>query len=149
VSGFIVNIDVDDLARAVAFYTQAFELSVRRTFGAGQAGVELVGSSQTSVPSVPIYFLVKAAGTQPATGSLSRRDYARHWTPVHLDFIVDDIQAAAARVEAAGASRESEIETHGYGLFAQYADPFGNGFCLIQFIGDGYEAIADKKAHVP
>jgi predicted enzyme related to lactoylglutathione lyase len=148
VSGFIVNVDVDDLARAIAFYTLAFELRVGRTFGAGQAGVELIGSSLTTGTtgtSVPMYFLVKAAGTQPAPGSVSARDYARHWTPVHLDFIVDDIRAAVARVEAAGATRESEIETHGYGLFAQYADPFGNGFCLIQFIGGGYDAIADKK----
>lgn len=141
-SGFIVNIDVDDLERAIAFYTRAFELTVGRSFGDGAIGVELVGSS------TPIYVLVKAAGTRPAPGARPAlaRDYDRHWTPVHLDFLVEDIRAAAARVEAAGARRESEVETHGYGLFAQFADPFGNGFCLIQFVGGGYDAIADASA---
>jgi predicted enzyme related to lactoylglutathione lyase len=138
VIGFIVNVDVDDLQRAIAFYTQAFELTAGRTFGHGLLAVELLGSS------VPIYFLAKAAGTRPAAGAAAR-DYTRHWTPVHLDFIVDDIHAAVARVETAGARRECEVETHGYGHFAQFADPFGNGFCLIQFIGGGYDAVADAK----
>jgi predicted enzyme related to lactoylglutathione lyase len=138
VTGFVVNLDVDDLERATTFYTRAFELTVGRTFGKRRVAVELLGSSG------PMYLLAKAAGTVPAPGAQART-YARHWTPVHLDFIVDDIHVAAARVEAAGAILESEVETHGYGLIAQYADPFGNGFCLIQFSGAGYDAVADKK----
>lgn len=135
--GFIVNIDVDDVPRAAAFYRAAFLLSTGRTFGKGAIGVELLGST------APLYLLAKTAGTQPAAGC-APRDYARHWTPVHLDFLVDDIHAAVERVEAAGATRESTVASHPYGLFAQYSDPFGNGFCLIQFVGEGYDAIADK-----
>ena len=53
----------------------------------------------------PIYLLEKAAGT-PAAGARQPRDYARHWTPVHLDVVVDDVDAAVARAVAAGARLE-------------------------------------------
>ena len=38
----LINIDVPDLARAIAFYSQAFGLTVKRRFGAdgGQFGVQ-------------------------------------------------------------------------------------------------------------
>lgn len=55
----LVNIDVDDLDEAVRFYRAAFGLHVGRRFG--DAGVELLGGP------VPLYLLVKAAGT-PASG---------------------------------------------------------------------------------
>lgn len=127
----LVNIDVDDLPRAEAFYTQAFGLTPARRFG--DDGVELLGAG------VPIYLLVKAAGTTAAGTSV--RDYRRHWTPVHLDIVVDDLDAAVARAEAAGAVRESEVRTQSWGKIALFADPFGNGFCLLQLLGRGYDEI--------
>ena len=67
------------------------------------------------------------------------RKFGRHWTPVHVDFVVDDIDAAVARALAAGAKRESEcIEWRG-SKCVTFSDPFGHGFCLIEFAGDGYE----------
>jgi predicted enzyme related to lactoylglutathione lyase len=44
--------------------------------------------------------------------------------------------------EAAGAQLEGDIQTHKWGRIANMADPFGNGFCLIEFIGRGYGEIA-------
>ena len=83
----LINIDVDDLDRAVAFYTQALELRRGRTLFDGSV-VELTGAG------APIYLLLKPAGT-PAAGSIrQRRRYRRHWTPVHLDFVVADLTAA-------------------------------------------------------
>jgi predicted enzyme related to lactoylglutathione lyase len=130
----LVNIDVDDLTRAVAFYTTAFGLMVGRKFGT--LGVELTGGS------APIYLLAKPDGSSagPATGE--RRHYTRHWTPVHLDFVVDDLDSAVARAEAAGAKLEAGPATHAWGRIAQMADPFGHGLCLIQFLGRGYDEIA-------
>jgi predicted enzyme related to lactoylglutathione lyase len=130
----LINIDVDDLERAAAFYTAAFGLSVGRRFGA--AGVELMGAGS------PIYLLAKAAGTaaSPATGEVRR--YARHWTPVHLDFVVADLQAALRAALAAGATLEDEPATHAWGRIAHLADPFGHGACLIEFLGRGYDEIA-------
>jgi predicted enzyme related to lactoylglutathione lyase len=40
-TGLLVNIDVPELARAVAFYTEAFGLTVTRRFGT--EGAELSG----------------------------------------------------------------------------------------------------------
>jgi len=130
----LVNIDVDDLERATRFYCAALDLSVgRRLVG----GVELLGSG------APIYLLPKATGTQPFSGGL-RRDYARHWTPVHLDFVVSDLPRAVARAKAAGAILEADMATHAWGRVAMFADPFGNGFCLLEFSERGYDAITIK-----
>jgi predicted enzyme related to lactoylglutathione lyase len=130
----LVNIDVDDLDRAVAFYAEAFGLQPARRFG--EFGVEMLGAS------CPVYLLAKPAGSTPtATTPQQHRDYRRHWTPVHLDFIVPDVAAAVCRAEAAGARLEEEIRTHEWGRIAVMADPFGHGFCLIEFIGRGYDAI--------
>jgi predicted enzyme related to lactoylglutathione lyase len=130
----LVNIDVPDLAAGTAFYCEALDLSVGRRFG--DAAVELVGTS------VVIYLLAKPAGSQPALGISQRRDYARHWTPVHLDFVVPDIEAAVDRARRAGAVLESDVTTQRWGRIALMADPFGNGFCLVQFVGRGYDEIA-------
>jgi predicted enzyme related to lactoylglutathione lyase len=130
----LVNIDVDDLERAVAFYTAAFGLTVGRRFGA--FGVEMTGGT------APIYLLVKPEGSPAgATGGEHRR-YTRHWTAVHLDFVVDDLDAALTRVQAAGATIEAGPVTHVWGRIAVLADPFGHGLCLIQFLGRGYDEIA-------
>ena len=134
-ASLLVNIDVDDLPRAIAFYTGAFDLRIGRRFGA--AGVELLGAS------APIYLLVKAAGSRPCAHVDAPRDYARHWTPVHLDFVVPKIEPAVVRAQKAGARLEGEIRTHKWGRIAVLADPFGHGFCLIEFLGRGYDEIAE------
>ena len=132
----LVNIDVDDLERGVEFYTQALGLEVGRRLEAFSA-VELTGAGSR------FYLLGKAAGTAPSAGSRVRRNYERHWTPVHLDFVVEDLNAAIQRAQAAGAALESETETHEWGRVALMADPFGHGFCLLQFIGRGYDEVAE------
>jgi predicted enzyme related to lactoylglutathione lyase len=134
-SGLLVNIDVDDLARGVRFYTGAFGLRVGRRLG--PSAVELLGGP------APLYLLENAADSAPLPGALGRRTYARHWTPVHLDFVVTDIDAAHARVLAEGAFAEGVIRDVDYGRIAQLADPFGHGLCLIEFNAAGYDAIAD------
>jgi lactoylglutathione lyase len=127
----LVNIDVPDLAAAERFYVEAFGLSPTRRFGDG--GLELSGWP------VRLYLLQKAAGTLGAGGD--RRRYDRHWSPVHLDVVVEDIDAALARAVAAGAVAETEIRTESWGRIVVLADPFGHGLCLIQFLGRGYDEI--------
>jgi predicted enzyme related to lactoylglutathione lyase len=132
----LINIDVPDLARAIAFYTEAFGLTVTRRLGDGTA--ELGG-----LP-VRIYLLEKPEGTIGA--AKDPRRYDRHWTPVHVDVIVDDVEAAVTRAVAAGAQIETDIRTEAYGKIAILSDPFGHGFCLIQFHGLGYDEIAETEA---
>lgn len=130
----LVNIDVNDLERGIAFYRDAFELRVGRRFG--DAGVELVGGSSA------IYLLAKPEGSSPTAFSGDRRRYARHWSPVHLDFVVADVDAAVRKAVAAGATLEEPAADTKWGRIAMLADPFGHGFCLLQFVGRGYDAIA-------
>jgi predicted enzyme related to lactoylglutathione lyase len=131
-SSLLVNIDVDDLERATRFYCDGLGLRVGRRF---DGWIELLGSA------APIYLLPKSAGSRASPNSDDTRDYRRHWTPVHLDFVVDDIDVALERAKRAGATVEKETAQHAYGKLALLADPFGNGFCLLQFTGRGYDAI--------
>ena len=128
----LVNIDVGDLEKATRFYCGALGLRVGRRF---EGAIELLGSS------APVYLLEKPAGTRAFSGG-EERDYRRHWTPVHLDFSVSDLPRAVAQAKAAGAALEQDIETKSWGRIAMLADPFGNGFCLIEFTGRGYDEIA-------
>jgi catechol 2,3-dioxygenase-like lactoylglutathione lyase family enzyme len=130
----LINVDVESLPEAIAFYTSALGLRVGRRFD--DSFVELVGAA------APIYLLVKAEGTAPSPSAVETRTYRRHWTPVHLDFVVPDIEAAVLRATTAGARLEQPVSDHAYGKLAVLADPFGHGFCLIQFEGGGYDAIA-------
>lgn len=130
----LVNIDVPDLEAAIDFYGRAFGLTLHRRLGPGVA--EMLGAS------APIYLLQKAAGT-PAAGAVRQpRDYARHWTPVHLDVVVDDVDDAVARAVAAGARLEDPAASHDWGRIAHLSDPFGHGICIMQFLGRGYDALA-------
>lgn len=130
----IVNVDVDDLERAVRFYTSALALRVGRRFGVD--GIELLGAE------APICLLGAKGGSPPFRGAHVTRDYHRHWTPVHLDFAVEDLDAAVSQAEGAGAKVEVPIERHRWGRIAVLSDPFGHGFCLVQFEGRGYDEIA-------
>ena len=134
----LVNIDVDDLPTAIAFYQRAFGLRVGRRFGA--FGAEMLGAT------APIYLLVKAGGTAATHTSRELRDYQRHWTPVHLDFVVRNLDHSVSRALDAGASRDGPMQTHVWGRIAHMADPFGHGFCLIEFLNRGYDEIVEASS---
>ena len=136
-SEVLINIDVDDLERARAFYTEAFGLRTGRRIGSGV--IELLGERTA------IFLLDRRSGSVPFAGAGARRSYERHWTPVHLDFVVGDIEDAVARAERAGAKREGAIEQHVWGRIAYFADPFGHGFCLLQFHGRGYDELSEQS----
>lgn len=128
----LVNLDVPDLARAEAVYVETFGMQVGRRFG--DAVVELTG-----LPA-RLYLLHKPAGSLGAGDT--PRDYARHWCPVHLDVVVEDLDAVLARAERAGFVREGEVRNEAFGRIVQLADPFGHGWCLLAFSARGYDAVA-------
>jgi predicted enzyme related to lactoylglutathione lyase len=128
-----VCMDVPDLDKGIAFYTQALGLKLGRRAGSDWA--ELLGA-----PS-PIDLLAKPAGSPSGVGPTPVRDYQRHWTPVHLDFAVTDLDAAVQRAQAAGATVERGIQEQKWGRIALLADPFGHGFCLLEFKGRGYDEL--------
>lgn len=129
-----INIDVPELAPAIAFYTAALGLTLNRVIDGDVA--ELMGASSA------IYLLEKPTGSPAAEQVSRRRDYVRHWTPVHVDFVVADLGDAARRALEAGATQESEcIEWRGSRCIT-FSDPFGHGFCLIEFARETYEGDA-------
>jgi predicted enzyme related to lactoylglutathione lyase len=130
---FLVNLDVDDLEKAIRFYSEAFDLKVGRRF---DFGVEMLGGPTA------IYLLDKCVGTTVSSLTAQHRNYTRHWTPLHLDFVVDDIDAAVRKALDAGAKLEQDISTDVWGKLALMADPFGHGFCFVQFLGKGYDEIS-------
>ena len=119
----LVNLDVDDIEKAACFYGSAFGLKVGRRFGA--FGLEMLGGS------APIYLILKSPKTPASEKTSQRRRYERHWTPVHLDFVVDEIEPAVQRAVSTGARLEQPIATHKWGKLALMADPFGHGFCFV------------------
>jgi len=131
----LVNVDVDDIERGIEFYRAAFGLHAGRRLFDGSVA-EMLGASSM------IYLLAKPAGTLPWRQASSARDYHRHWTPVHLDFEVADIGTAVERAVAAGARLENEPQSFNWGRLAMLSDPFGHGFCLLQFTDRGYDAVA-------
>jgi len=119
-----VSVDVPNLADGVKFYCEAFGFTKKAEPFPGLAILDAGGATMC--------ILEKAAGSKPAQGSEDVRRYERHWTPVHLDIHVDDLDAAIARAVTAGAVTEQVHKHPGHGSAAFCADPFGNGFCLIE-----------------
>jgi len=128
----LINIDVPDLVQAERFYCAAFGLRNARRFG--DDVIELLGAE------VPIYLLRKPAHSIAA--GKTQRDYTRHWTPVHCDVLVGNLDVALAHALTAGARQDGAIRVADWGRIVQLADPFGHGWCLIQFSATGYDAIA-------
>jgi predicted enzyme related to lactoylglutathione lyase len=132
-----ICIDVSDLDKGVAFYRDGLQLTAGRRLGNKWA--ELLGAD------APIDLLVEAAGTAPSPNAKAGRTYERHWTPVHLDFVVTDLEAAVARALTAGATIDHDIAERPYGRIAVLADPFGNGFCLLEMQGRGYDEMLQPQ----
>lgn len=128
----LINIDVPDLPAAESLYRAAFGLSVGRRFDGDM--VELLGAQ------APIYLLRKPLGGIGAASST--RDYHRHWTPLHLDVVVEHLETALAAALTAGMVQESDIREANWGRIVTLADPFGHGWCLVQFVGHGYDEIS-------
>jgi len=130
----LVNIDVDDLEKAIAFYRDALSLRPgRRLIG---NIMEMLGGSS------PIYLIENPSGGAASPATSQKREYHRHWTPVHLDFVVEDISASINQAQRAGARLEGTLQTFQWGKMANFADPFGHGFCLIELVGRGYDEIS-------
>jgi predicted enzyme related to lactoylglutathione lyase len=133
-----VCIDVDDLEKAIAFYRDALGLRLGRRMRSEWA--EMVGGP------CPVDLLAQRAGTSPVPRAGVAREYGRHWTPVHLDCVVPDVEAAVRRAQAAGAKLDREVQTRVWGRLAVLCDPFGNGFCFLEMRGRGYDELVDSAA---
>jgi predicted enzyme related to lactoylglutathione lyase len=123
-------VEVTDLERGINFCCEALGLTLRRRLRPNW--VELGGAN------VPIFLLGNRPPVADLGGKKVRRTYEQHWTPVHVDFIVADLDQAIARALKSGASLDREPQHREYGRIANMADPFGNGYDLIEFAPGGY-----------
>lgn len=116
----LISVDVGDLNQAESFYVDAL-------------GCEFVKKpyprmTVVSAGGVEIWLVEKPVASSPFPGSDPVRTYERHWTPVHMDFCVHDIEGTLSQI----VEHHGSYETGEKGKWAFCADPFGNGFCLIK-----------------
>jgi predicted enzyme related to lactoylglutathione lyase len=122
-AGVNVSIDVPNLENGIRFYG--------RVFGFVETARPFPTMAVLDANNVTVCLHEKAGGTKSSPGGAEVRRYERHWTPVHLDLHVPDLDAVLTKVRAEGGAVESEFRTQGPKPVAFCSDPFGNGFCVI------------------
>ena len=120
---YSVSIDVPLIDEGLRFYRDAL--------GLAEVGRPLPTYVVLKCGDSHIGLFEKPAGTKPAKGSSDVRQYERHWTPVHIDFHVDDLETVLAKALNAGAKCEEKFDGGERSPIAFCCDPFGNGFCII------------------
>jgi catechol 2,3-dioxygenase-like lactoylglutathione lyase family enzyme len=119
-----VSVDVPSLEEGIRFYGEAFGFEKVSEPHRGVAVIRAAGAQ--------LLLLARGAGTTPCPAPGATRHYDRHWTPVHIDFHVDEFKSALERAISAGATQEQLFESQGRPSVAFCSDPFGHGFCLIE-----------------
>jgi predicted enzyme related to lactoylglutathione lyase len=108
-------IDVDDLDRAVSFWSAAL--------GAAEEPVNPASRHvyrKMLLPDAPIRILLQRTD-DPKTGK----------ERMHLDLETDDVEAEVQRLELLGAVRQDHQTARGYDFWVM-GDPWGNEFCVLQ-----------------
>src|SRR5262249_41199763 len=126
-------IEVADLERGITFYRETLGLSLKRRLS--PTWVELEGAC------MQIFLLGNRPPVADLGGKRISRSFERHWTPLHLDFVVRDLDQTVARSLELGGSLDRDVQAREYGRIANMADPFGNGFNLIEFAHGGYDEV--------
>jgi catechol 2,3-dioxygenase-like lactoylglutathione lyase family enzyme len=126
---FDICIDVNDVDRAVKFYGRGLGLKVVK---------HEPGWAQLKAGGQTLWIMKLKAGRD---GKITR-SYRRHWTPVHLDFVVDDMKSAVRHAIAAGGKLDGKVRDFvpsipagGGGMLGRIAnlsDPSGNGVDLVE-----------------
>lgn len=115
----------------MAFYDQGLGIAFRRyLFNRSVA--------EMSLGPVRLFLIEQASGTCAVPGSQALRSYEDHWTPVHLDIVVANLHERTERALSAGARSCGGIDRYGWGRLQKMRDPFGHGFCLIEFQASDY-----------
>jgi len=130
-------IEVTDLERGIVFYSEGLGLTLKRRLRPGW--VELEGAN------TPVFLLGNRTPYADLGGKKVLRSFDRHWTPVHLDFVVSDLDRTIGRCRGLGASLDRPVQTRDWGRMANMADPFGNGFDLIEMGPQGYDPVGMRR----
>jgi predicted enzyme related to lactoylglutathione lyase len=118
-----VSIDVPQLDDGIRFYGSVFGfVEIARPFPT---------MAVLDANNLTVCMHERAGGTRSSAEGAELRRYERHWTPVHLDLHVHELDAVLSKVRAEGGAVESEFRTQGPRPVAFCSDPFGSGFCVI------------------
>lgn len=118
------------------FYETGLGFEFSRTLFEGRV-------AELDAAGTKLYLIQQAQGSTAVKGTGIRRDYASHWTPVHLDVLVEDLEAVLEKALDAGATQSGATGIHRWGKLAPLRDPFGHGVCLLQLLGEGYDLVED------
>ena len=108
-------IDVDDLDRAVTFWSAALDGSE-----------EPVGESSRHV-----YRRLRLPDAEIRVLLQHTDDHKMSKERMHLDLETDDVEAEVRRLETLGATRWNHQQERGYDFWVM-RDPCGNEFCILQ-----------------
>lgn len=92
------------------------------------------GSKCLAARRQSIYLLAKKAGTPASDAAPQVRSYERHWTPIHLDFVVEEFESAIEKALQAGARLEKSVATQEWGKLAPCQSRLGTGSVLYSFL---------------
>jgi Glyoxalase-like domain len=95
IGSLIINIDVPDLKAGISFYETGLRFRLcRLLFERTVAEMECAAGR--------IFLIQRSAGAIAVPDTSIVRSYSNHWTPVHLDIAVTDLDAAVERVSGWG-----------------------------------------------
>jgi predicted enzyme related to lactoylglutathione lyase len=120
---YSATLDVPDLGAGLAFYAGVF--------GFTEVGRPIPGYAILEAGGQRLGLMRKDEGTRATPVEGTERHYARHWTPIHLDFHVEDFSTALDAIERLGGHHEAVHQVPGRRAIAFCSDPFGHGFCLL------------------
>ncbi|QLF69929.1 VOC family protein [Peteryoungia desertarenae] len=116
-----ISIDTPSLEAGVSFY--------ERVFGFKEVSRPLPHMAVMDANNVALCIHEKAEGTESSTAGSHLRNYQRHWTPVHLDFHVNEFEKCIRSIIAENGTVERTFDKPRPVAFC--SDPFGNGFCVL------------------
>src|SRR5919202_2164608 len=108
-------IDVDDLDRAVAFWSAALDAT----------------EEPLSKQSRPIYRRLRLPDAEIRVLLQRTNDKKVSKERMHLDLETDDVEIEVRRLEALGATRYDHQQERGFDFWVM-RDPWGNEFCVLQ-----------------
>jgi hypothetical protein len=90
---------------------------------------------EVSVPLPGWLRLDARGGAEPVLNFQPVTEPKRGKTRIHVDLVVDDIDAGAATVLSLGGRSLDERHDYAEGVVMVMADPEGNEFCITQYYG--------------
>jgi predicted enzyme related to lactoylglutathione lyase len=118
-----LSIDVPNLEAGLRFYGNVF--------GFREKARPFPTMAILDANNLTVCMHEKEARTKSSPGGSDVRRYERHWTPVHVDVHVEDLDAVLEKIRAEGGLVETEFRTEGPMPVAFCSDPFGHGLCVI------------------